>query len=60
MNLVTPLDSATITVCDACLTASCWQGNFPCDKRRAAGTRELTERELNALGREHPSHYRRS
>lgn len=59
MNLAAPLNSETVTVCGACLTASCWQESFPCDKARTAGTRELRERELDALGREHPSHYRR-
>ena len=46
-----------VTVCDACLCASCWQGSFPCARARSAGTREMKVRELDALGREHRSNY---
>lgn len=48
-----------VTVCDACLTASCWHGVFMCDRAQSAGTTERTVAELEALGREHPSHYSR-
>lgn len=51
------VESPLVIVCDACLTASCWQGSFPCEKARSAGTSERTVAELDALGREHPSHY---
>ena len=47
----------TITVCSACLQASCWHGEFYCDEYRTAGTVEKTRAELEALGREHPSYW---
>ena len=28
----------TVTVCDACDRASCWQGKFYCERARTAGT----------------------
>jgi len=31
-----------ITVCDKCLRACCWQGEFMCDDARGAGTTEKT------------------
>lgn len=39
----------TITVCDKCLQASCWQGNFMCDESTNAGTTEKTKEELQVL-----------
>lgn len=36
----------TVTVCAACLCASCWQGAFYCDQAKTAGTIEKTIREL--------------
>lgn len=44
----------TVTVCDNCLTASCWHGLFMCDEAQTAGTVEKTVAELEALKREHP------
>lgn len=46
----------TITVCSACLCASCWQGAFYCDEAKTAGTVQKTRAQLEALGRESP-HY---
>lgn len=43
-----------ITVCDKCLQASCWQGEFMCDESQGAGTVQKTRRELEALALEHP------
>lgn len=59
MTLSTPPRDTTrrITVCDACLTASCWHGTFMCQKSDEAGTTTRTVAELDQLGREHPSHY---
>lgn len=31
----------TVTVCDACKHASCWLGEFMCEKSRSAGTVDL-------------------
>lgn len=45
----------TVTVCDNCLQASCWQGVFMCQDSRTAGTVEKTREELTALDLEHPS-----
>jgi chromosome segregation ATPase len=46
----------TVTVCDACLCASCWQGAFYCEGAATAGTREMTRDALRTLARESP-HY---
>jgi hypothetical protein len=48
-----------ITVCDMCLRASCWHGNFMCDHAAWAGTTQKTARELRVLNLEHPVHYSR-
>ena len=44
----------TVTVCDKCHQASCWQGVFMCEESRDAGTVEKTVEELTKLGFEHP------
>lgn len=46
-----------ITVCSACLCASCWHGHFECADALLAPTTRLTVAELDKLGREHPSQY---
>ena len=43
-----------ITVCDACLTAACWQGEFYCQEYKTAGVVNLPVSRLLALKREHP------
>ena len=50
-------DSKKIIVCDACLQASCWQGEFMCEQAREAGTTEKTREELIELELEHPSYW---
>ena len=47
-----------ITVCSACLRASCWHGAFYCEEYQTAGTVEKTVRELRALNREAPFYWR--
>jgi epoxyqueuosine reductase QueG len=47
-----------ITVCDACLTACCWQAIFFCDQYVSAGIKQMTVAELRRLGREHESYWR--
>jgi hypothetical protein len=47
----------TITVCDKCLQASCWQGIFMCDDSRYAGTVQMTIKELKELKLEHHSYW---
>jgi hypothetical protein len=49
-------DTDLITVCDRCLCATCWQGEFMCDEAQTAGTVKKPRAELVALGREHPSY----
>ena len=46
-----------VTVCSACLCASCWHGEFRCQQWVTAGTVEKPVSELQKLDREHPSHY---
>ncbi len=48
----------TVTVCDSCLQASCWQGKFMCDDAPSSGTVEKTVAELDALALEHPSYWK--
>jgi len=50
-------DTAIVTVCDNCLQASCWQGEFCCDDYKLAGTTEKTVKELRDLGLENPSYW---
>lgn len=52
-----PDPEATITVCDFCLRACCWQGVFMCDEAKGAGTVEKTRAELEELSREHPQYW---
>ena len=47
-----------VTVCDACLQASCWQGIYYCDDYQYAGTVQKTVAELRELGRENPSYWK--
>jgi hypothetical protein len=48
-----------ITVCDACLRASCWHGLFLCEDYQTAGTTQKTVRELRKLDLEHADYYSR-
>lgn len=48
-----------VTVCSACLRASCWQAKFFCDDYRSAGTKRLTRQGLFDLATgEHPSYWK--
>jgi hypothetical protein len=40
--------NAKITVCDACLRACCWQGEFMCDYSDMASTTERSVAQLRA------------
>lgn len=53
------LAAKTITVCDNCLRACCWQGEFMCDMAYGgAGTVEKTVKELRSLNAgEHESYW---
>jgi hypothetical protein len=46
-----------VTVCAACLQASCWQGEFYCETAKTAGTTRRTVGTLRQLGREDPSYW---
>lgn len=50
-------DKLMITVCDKCLTASCWKGIFLCYESDHAGTTEKSYRELLCLDLEHPCYF---
>jgi len=47
-------DTDLITVCSKCLQASCWNGEFMCQKAHNAGTIELTVAKLKRLNLGHP------
>jgi hypothetical protein len=49
-----------VTVCDACLRASCWHGYYRCDAWRSAGTVDRRASELLAIGAEHPDKFSRA
>ncbi len=49
----------TVTVCDKCLCASCWQGIFMCQSAQNAGIVEKTITELEALGLENPCYWQK-
>lgn len=46
-----------VTVCAACLTAACWQGEFYCQEYKTANVVQKTRAELVALDREHPDYW---
>jgi hypothetical protein len=46
-----------VTVCSECLQASCWHGEFMCERSRGANVTRRTVGVLRGLDREHPSHY---
>jgi epoxyqueuosine reductase QueG len=48
-----------VTVCDNCLMACCWQGEFMCDAARTAGTRDMSVIELQFLKRENEHYWTR-
>ncbi len=50
-------ESQLIEVCDVCLKAACWYGEFKCIKAQNAGTTLKTKAELRELGREHPEYW---
>ena len=46
-----------VTVCSACRCASCWHGEFMCERSRDASTVEVRASELRGEDREHPSNF---
>lgn len=47
----------TVTVCDSCLCACCWQGELYCYDATGAGTVDITIGEARSLGRESPDYW---
>ena len=54
--MATKADDGLVVVCDACLCASCWQGEFFCEQYRSAGTTKLPISKLKEMAQESP-HY---
>jgi hypothetical protein len=50
-------DEREVTVCAACLRASCWTAVFMCDKAASAATTTRTVAQLRALDLEHPDYW---
>jgi hypothetical protein len=50
-------ENKRIEVCDRCLCACCWYGEFMCDGARHAGTRVMTVGELRLLNRENEENW---
>ncbi len=48
-----------VTVCAACRCASCWHGEFFCEKAQSAGTVEVLASVLAAENNEHRHHFSR-
>lgn len=48
-----------VTVCDSCLTASCWHGEFMCEQSCGANIATLKASELCQMKREHEDNYSR-
>lgn len=46
-----------VYVCDNCLTASCWHGEFMCEKSDIAGIKKMKVSELIKLDLEHCDNY---
>ena len=44
-----PRSQKVVTVCDKCLTESCWQGHLMCAEAQTAGTITATEAEIAQL-----------
>ncbi len=59
MSLTEPIVDYYVTVCDACSTASCWHGEFMCQRAKTSGTRQTTASRLSELQLEHSSNYSR-
>jgi hypothetical protein len=46
-----------VLVCDQCLRASCWYGEFMCDASKDAGLMVATVDDLRKFAREHESYW---
>jgi len=52
-------DTTLITVCSACLRASCWAGEFMCQQSYHAGSVTKTVEELRGLNLESPDQWKK-
>lgn len=46
-----------VTVCSACRTASCWHGEFMCERSRDANVVDVRASVLRSEKREHPDNF---
>ena len=51
------MSERTVTVCDKCFRASCWQSEFMCDEALTAGVVEKTIEELKKLSLENECYW---
>lgn len=52
-------EADVITVCSACMQASCWNGISYCNNAYYADMTTRTVAQLRQLGREHPTYWQR-
>lgn len=57
MEYVKTINLKTITVCNKCFRASCWQGIFMCDESYNAGITEMTIPQLKEKDLEHEQYW---
>ena len=57
VEIVPPDPNDLITVCDACLKRTCWDGRFMCDASGKAGTVSLPVWALRKLALEHEDYW---
>lgn len=50
-------DQPRTLVCANCKTASCWWGEFYCERYKDAGLARATEAQLRELDLEHPDYF---
>jgi hypothetical protein len=50
-------DDSKVLVCDKCLRASCWYGEFFCDDAVGADLKIMTVGDLRKLNREHEDYW---
>ncbi len=51
------IEDKKVTVCDKCLRACCWQGDFMCEDAENAGTVDLHISTLTKLNKESTSYW---
>lgn len=49
--------TSKVLVCDKCLRASCWYGEFMCEEAGGAGLQIVTVADLRKLKREHEEYW---